>query len=508
MDLEAVLTDPEGFGLTTASDAQRAVCRVIAGEPLAELAANDNVIAMLGGQQSVALLPSAPPRLVCLGAAVRCAKSTIVAAAAVCAAYNGDCTGLANGEVPRINIVSVDLDKAKETFSKLVGAIVNSPHLSSLLVGRPGKDSVTIRNHSGWPVEIKMVAGARAGETLISRWCLGAIFDEAPRMLGQSDGVVNLDDALSAIRARMRPGAQIFLVGSLWAPRGPVFDLVQARFGKPGADVVVIIASGPQLRPDLYTPEYCAQIQLDDDRTYNSDVLSKFADPEDAMLSSVDVAACARANDNIIPFVYGQHYAAIMDPATRGNGWTLLILTMAPGELWQVVLAREWVGSRQAPLRASDVLAEMAADLLPYELFEVYTDQWGFDLLQNIAELANTGLVFTMLTRDDMTDGKRLETLFGKRQLSLPANRQLRADLIALKKRPRQQGGSQIVFPKTADGRHCDYAAALLLAMQALPEAAVANDAPTMTEDERLAIEMLVQTGRSPYNNALDRMMG
>jgi len=407
-----------------------------------------------------------------------------------------------------VPIISVRLDQANETFAKLVGAVTSSPHLASLLMGKPTADTIRIRNRSGWPVDIKVTAGSRAGQSLISRWLLGMIADEAPRMIGEEDGVINLSHSLTAIAARMRPGAQVFLVGSLWAPRGPVFDLVQERFGKPGEDCVVMIASGPQLRPELYTPEYCERIKQDNDMTYECDVMSRFAQPEDAMLSSVDVAACQRANDNIIPFKYGQQYAAIMDPATRGNGWTLVVLTMAPGEIWQVVLAREWVGSRQSPLRASDVLSEMAADLLPYELFEVHTDQWGFDLLQNIAELANTGLLFTMLTRDDEVDGKRLETLFGKRQLSLPANRQMRADLIALKKRPRQQGGSQIVFPKTADGRHCDYAAALLLAMQALPDAAIANDAPTMTEDERLAIEMLVQTGRQPFNNALDRMMG
>jgi hypothetical protein len=506
VNLEQLLTSPEGFCVDTASDAQRAICRIISGEPLEELA-TPTVAEILGGPQAMADLPAVRPRLVCLGAAVRCGKSTIVAAAALVAAYMGDCSGLKPGEVPRVTIVSVKLDQAAETYSKLVGAITQSPSLSALLIGKPTADSVKIRNHSGWPVEIKLLAGARAGQNLISKWLLGAIFDEAPRMLSQQDGVVNLDDALTAIQARMRPGAQIFLVGSLWAPRGTVFDLVQERFGKPGKDAVVIVANGPQLRPALYTPEYCERIRLDNDQTYESDVMSRFADPEDALFSSVDVAACRRKDDALISFVHGQQYIAVMDPATRGNGWTLVVMTQAASNLWQVVLAKEWVGSRQAPLRASEVLREMAEDLLPYELFEVFTDQWGFDLLQNIAELAETGLVFTMLTRDDSVDGKRLETLLGMRQISLPENRQLRADLIALKKKPRQQGGFQIIFARTADGRHCDYGAAVLLAMQVLPDAAVVKPAETMTEDERLAIEMMVQTGRNPYNNALDRML-
>src|SRR4051812_48462806 len=117
VNLELLLTDPEGFGVTEASDAQRAICRVIAGDPLAELAANDDVVSIMGGPQAVALAPTTPPRIVCLGAAVRCGKSTIVAAAALCAAYNGDCSGLKPGEVPRVVIISVRLDQASETFA-------------------------------------------------------------------------------------------------------------------------------------------------------------------------------------------------------------------------------------------------------------------------------------------------------------------------------------------------------------------------------------------------------
>jgi hypothetical protein len=327
-------------------------------------------------------------------------------------------------------------------------------------------------------------------------------------MLGQSDGVVNLDDALTALKARMRPGAQIDLVGSLWAPRGPVYELVSKRFGKPGADALVIIASGPQLRPDLYTPEYCERIRLDDDRTYESDVMSRFADPEDALLSSLDVGAATRNDDHALAWVPEQSYIAVMDPATRGNGWTLLVLTCPEPGKYQVVMAREWVGSRAQPLRASTVLSEMARELVYYQLNEVHTDQWGFDLLTDIAELAETGLSFSPLTREDETDGKELETLLGSRSLSLPDNANLKRDLIALRRRPRQQGGSQLVLPKTADGRHCDYAAALLLAMQVRPEPPQTQHAGRrILEDEQRALDHLAGMRERPMDTALDRLL-
>jgi len=504
MDLEELVTSPLGFGLTTASIPQRAVCRIMTGVPLGSYAKDPNVIQMLGGPEAVAMLPNVAPAEIVFGAAVRCAKSTIVAAKALRNAFLGDCSGLAPSEIPRVPIVSVDLDKAKETFSKLEGALTTSPELSKMLLDVKA-DSVLIRSDSGWPVEIKMIAGSRAGNTLVSRWCLGAIFDEAPRMQGQSDGIINLPDARTAIIARMRKGAQIDMVGSLWAPSGLVYKLVTEHFGKPTADLVVLIATGPMLRPDLYTPEYCEDIKRKDDRTYECDVMARFADPESALLPSVDIAAAFRPDDaqqNPEPY---HNYLAVMDPATRGNGWTLTLLTCTAPDRYSVALAVEWIGSRSEPLRPSTVLREMSELLTPFGVFDVWTDQHGYDFLTDIADLANTGLTFHLCERDDDTSSKMLLRLIEERRLSLPRNRTLQADLIAIKRRPRQGGGSIIVLPLTADGRHCDYAASLLLAMGRLPEAPSVPVVSTMTEDERIAVEFMEQRyGRT----AADRLAG
>lgn len=508
MDLEALLTKPEGFALTQASDVQRAVCRMMTGVPLGELATNPDVAAIVGGQTALANLPKAPPRMVVLCAAVRTAKSTMVAAKALRNAYLGDCSGLARGEIPRVPIVSVDLDKADETFSKLLGAL-ESPTLESLIVdGKERARSVLVRNISGRPVEIKVVAGARAGKSLVSRWCLGCIFDEAPRMIGAEDGVINLQHALTAIRARMRPGAQIDLVGSPWAPKGPVYELVQSRFGKPGDDVLVIVATGPQLRPGLYTPEYCERIKLEDDAAYEMDVLAHFADPEDALLSSVDVGAAVQSAPMLQSAVDGQHYVAIMDPATRGNGWTLGVLTCPEAGRYETCVAREWLGTRANPLRAGEVLREMAGILEPFGLYEVHTDQWGFDILQEVAELAETGLAFIPQTRDDDVAVKKLETLFGQHALAIPNEPKLKRDLIAMRKRPRQEGGFKVILPQTNDGRHCDYGAMMALAMQVLPDPPVVYRQPTVDTLEQEAIARLRDRQERPMDHAAESLFG
>lgn len=491
---------------------QRAICRAMTGEPIGELSSDANVIAIFGGQQACAELPRRAPDMVVLGAAIRCGKSTIVAAKALRNAYLGDCSDLAYGEVPRVAILSVDLDKSRETLSKITGAMLNSTRLRQLLVTPRGmespitKDSVFVRNRSGRTVEIKVVAGARSGQTLISKWLLGLIADEAPRLQGQEDGVINLDDALSAVVARMRPGAQIDLVGSLWAPRGKVFELITHRFGKPGPDLVVMVANGPQLRPELYTPEYCERIRKADDRAYEADVMSHFADPETVLIPSVEITAATRADEGLRATPY-MAYIAVIDPATRGNGWTLIVIGAKPQGGYELVLAREWIGSRAAPLKGSQVLPEIGAALEPYGIDAVHTDQAGYDHLVDIAELVHVSFELRLVTRDDDVACKRLPALFTERRLTLPDVKQLRADLIALKRRPKQGGGSAPVLPKTADGRHCDYGAAVLLAMQVLPEHAEAP-LPGLDEETLFCLKMQEQINQGPMHAAGMRLMG
>jgi hypothetical protein len=506
VNLELLLESKDGFCVPL-TPVQRAIARVMTGEPLLELANDPDVVTMLGGRNAIDSLPTVAPDMVVLGAAVRCGKSTLVAAKALRNAYLGDCSGLAPGEVPRVAILSVDLDKSRETFSKITGALLNSPVLSQLLVKPPGTDSVLVRNQSGRTVEIKCVAGSRAGKTLVSRWLLGFIGDEAPRMVGAEDGVVNLDDALSAIVARMRPGAQIDLVGSPWAPSGKFFELVTQRHGQPGKDVVVMVATGPMLRPALYTPEYCERIRLADDRAFEADVMARFADSETALLPSVDVTAATRQDSQMRP-VFGWEYVAVMDPATRGNGWTLVVVGSDGYGRFEVALVKEWVGSRARPLRASVVLGEIDAALEPYGITEVYSDQWGFDILQNVAELIETRFVLLKVDRDDEISSKRIVQLLTEHMIGLPDIKQLRQDLIAIKRRPRQAGGSQIVLPTTADGRHCDMGACMLIAAQVLPDAHKPKAIPALDDEEAFCMRARQVRSQGAMNTAASRLIG
>lgn len=448
--LEQLLTDPDYFGLTTATPLQRAICRVADGLPLGDLSTRDDVRSAIGGA------PAGRPAEVCIISGIRTAKSLTTAAAGIRMSQTCDVSRLGAGEIPRVSIVSLKLDLAGVIMQHLLGNMLAKPKLRALLLEHKA-DTVMVRHPTGRPVEIKVVAGARAGASLVARWSAGCIFDEAPRMVGQEDGVVNLDDMRAAVVGRLLPGAQIFTIGSPWAPFGPVYQMVLEHWRKPSARLVVVKAPAWHMNPIKWTPEECERLRVTDPTAYRTDCEAEFADAEEALIPTVALEQCTRETPLIEPRQDGHSYVAAMDPATRSNAWTLVIATRGEGKR-RIVCARQWQGSPVQPLDPRVVLAEIAEAVRAYGLASVETDQWSTDALRSIARPLGLNLAEWPATAADNAEmylelRRRIES----REVELPPDPIVRADLQRLRKRVTQTG-VQVVLPKTSDGRHCDYA--------------------------------------------------
>ncbi len=366
-DLECILTLPSGFGLATASPLQRALCRIADGVPLGSLAEHPDVASVVRG----ARLPDRPPSEVYVVSGVRCGKSLLAAAKAVQASQTVDMGRVPATEAPaRFSIVSLKLDLAKVPYQHLVGGVLRS--FRHLLVGEPTSDSVTLLHPSGRRAEVRVVAGAAAGGSLIARWSTGAVFDEAGRMHGADSAVVNFEHSRQAILGRLLPGAQLWAITSPHAPFGPIYQACATYCPEPSSmawvpskGLFIMRAPANLLNPYWWTAKRVRRLQEKDQGAYRTDVLGEFLDPESSLFTSAEIAAATRSGPLVLEPEPRRHYVAVMDPATRGNAWTLVVLSRSELGTVQVARCEQWQGDSLSPLSAEETLRKAATILRP-----------------------------------------------------------------------------------------------------------------------------------------------
>lgn len=477
--LEWKLTDPLAFGLTTASPLQRAICRIVDGLPLGDLAAHPDVRAGLGLRPDEQVAVVAPAEIAVLSG-IRTAKSLIAACGAFHMAVTCDVSSLRPGEIPRVSVVSLKKDLADVIMNHLVGSLKASPVLRSFMLGDPSGDGLLIRHPSGVPVEICVVAGARAGSSLVARWSAGAIFDEFPRMVGGDDGVVNWDDQRRAVVHRLLKGCSLWHIGSPDAPYGPAYEMVVEHHGKPSPELVVVRAPAPAMNPVYWTPERVEEARRVDPDAARTDIDAEFRTPDEALFSLESLKLCTRVAPDVVERKSGHAYYAAMDPATRGNGWTLVVVTRSQGKV-VVVRADEWIGSRDEPLDPEEVLEQIASILRTYGVSTVHSDQAMGDALVKLARQKGVGVLqWTFNGGERLRRYLAIRTQMDRGLLELPPVPHVRTDLLHIRKRVTPDG-VRAVLPQTSDGRHCDFGPALMLALtKALPDEDVAPPPPAV----------------------------
>ncbi len=420
--LESLLTLPAGFGLTTASPVQRAICRCFDGAPLGDLANDPDVVSAFGGWKAVEALPTERPLEAVLLAAIRSGKSLLAACLATHAALTCDCSGLRPGEVPRISIVSLTVDSARPTWEHLRSSVQSSPTLRPLLVSEPLSDSLLLRHPTGRAVEIAIVAAHRASAGLVARWSGGVIFEEAARMCDETQGEVNLDEMRRAILGRLLPGCMAIYVSSPWATGGSVYGWYQEAFGKPSRQRVVIKATGPQMNPSYWTPRRCEDLRTQDPTAYRSDVMSDFVGSDEALLDPIEVNASIVKGVSENQRVPGTNYAAAIDLATRAD---FSVLTIAHREYWKrpsgppldvlvIDVARCWSPSfvgkiLKAKIDVEQLEAEIAEVCKHFRITKVHADSWSFDTWE--AAFKKRGLKLVEESMAPAAQGRRFQML-------------------------------------------------------------------------------------------------
>jgi hypothetical protein len=479
MSLEELVTSPkpDGVGVTTATNVQRAIMRVLDGKPVGDTLWSDLLVQETFGGVRPEIRDEA---LILSG--VRGLKTVMAVCAAICMTQRVTFpTDLVAGEVPRVNFVSERKDLADTALDYLKGFVRTVPALKAILVEDPNAndDFVRLRHPTGATVELKVVAAARAGATLVSRWCAGMLFDEAPRMASDEDSVRGIEEMLRAVRSRMLPGAMIMYVGSPVGRIGPIYKMFTDNWQKPGAPIVVAKAKGPWLNPFWWTEDRIQALKAKDFDSYLTDVEADFRDIETSFFASRSIDSAVRQHPPVVAPEKGRKYTAIIDPATRRNAWTFGIAETEDNVRFRVCLAMQWIGSPTAPLRPTLVFAEMKPILESYGVETVISDQYAADAMRDIALTHGIGLSsITITPKLKMAMFQSLRVRLDSGLMELPPVEQLRDDLINVRLRVLRNGDPAIVLPETADGRHCDYAAMLGLLCGSYIEVSPGDDQP------------------------------
>jgi hypothetical protein len=228
--------------------------------------------------------------------------------------------------------------------------------------------------------------------------------------------------------------------------------------------MVVVKAPGWDLNPQLWTPQAVRDAEEKDPQAFRTDVAAEFAQPEESLITQDSLDAATRPAPLIETPKPGVQYSAAIDPATRGNAWTLIIACQE-GDKRRVALARQWIGSAAAPLRPGAILEEVARLCRAYRISVLDSDQYYGDALRDLAAQQKLVLVVHAWTeREKLAKFLALKTMFEQGMVEIPADQTLRSDLGRVKKVLKGSGAS-ISFPRTSDGRHCDYAPCLAMAL-------------------------------------------
>jgi hypothetical protein len=466
--LEELITSakPAGVGVKTATPVQRAIMHVLDGKLVPDELWDDPWEDFAVRKTFGDARPEVTDEVQVLSG-VRGLKTVMAVCAAICMTQRVSFpTDLVAGEEPRVNFVSERKDLADAALKYLKGFMRTIPCCRAILVEEPtdGADHVRVRHPSGEVIEIKVVAASRAGATLVSRWCAGMLFDEAPRMASNEDSVRGIEEMLSAVRSRMLPGARIMFVGSPVGRIGPMYKLFQDNFGKVGASVTVARAKGPWLNPYWWTPPRIQALKEKDFDTFLTDVEAEFRDVETSFFSSSSIENCMREDLLIVAPERGHKYTCIIDPATRRNAWTMGIVDTTDNVRFRVCLAMQWMGTPTAPLESRAVFREMKPILASYGIETCISDQYAADPLRELALLEGVGLSsVTITSKLKMMMNLALRVRLDSGLIELPPDEKVRDDLVNTRLRINRNGDPSIVLPETADGRHCDYSAMLAL---------------------------------------------
>jgi hypothetical protein len=413
---------------------------------------------------------ASPARQLVLRVGRRGGKSSTLCRVAVLEAVYGQ-HKIPPGDVGVVAIVSVSRDQSAERL-KTCRAILDALRI------RYHADATTVIL-DGKRVAIKTFAATMSGVVGFTGIC--AICDEVSYWRDADTGANPATQVLASLRPTLatQPNARIFLSSS---PLGRL-DAHARAFDQGGGTFQQVAHAPSWVANPTLTEAYTHTLEEDEDRWKREYAAIPLETDESSLLSaglvdratrrlnacsSVDLSARLLATDE--PPSPLCSYVAAMDPGFVRNPWTFVICAKrwVGGKIKRsVVLSRQWRGTASKPLEPERVLLEIAPFCRLYRCDGVHSDQYEKYGLQDIAKRPGIDLGIWPETRTSvqkLASYEQMQQWLSDDEVELPDDPVVRGDLLAIRQRLTANGFT-IQLPETADGRHADYAPAIVLGL-------------------------------------------
>jgi hypothetical protein len=272
-----------------------------------------------------------------------------------------------HGTIATVAFVSVDRKEATDrllTVQKILTA------LGVPFVPLEGGRGIRLANK---PIAFRVYTASISGVS--GGTCIFACCDEVSKWRDLRTGTNPATEVLASLKPALvtMPKAKLVLISS---PLGRL-DLHAKEYERGETDKQMIAYAPTWVANPSVTEEWTHGEEPNEGRWKREYAAIPLEEDEEGLLSTVLLDRSTRTT-MVVPRAPLHSYVAAMDPATRGDAWTLAVATKrwVDGRLKRsVVRAKEYHGTSTAPLDPAAVLADVARELAAYGLTSVYSDQ-------------------------------------------------------------------------------------------------------------------------------------
>lgn len=360
------------------------------------------------------------------------------------------------GEILRVQVIAPSRQQCRVIFGYVRALIHEIPTLEAMIVAETA-ESITLSN--GRMIEI----GTANSRTLRGYQFIAFISDETCHLTDEDTASNPLSEILTAVEPSLAAiGGQLFMVSSVYARTGTVYETYQQTFGKNDPETLSTLAATRTMNPTV--PEGVIQRAIERDGSKaRAEWLSIFRDDLENLFVRDALTAVTPAGRRELPRVAGISYRGGLDIAS-GVGRTTDSAVGAVGHTeirnGVEIAVLDAICEVQPPFSPAEACAKLGEFYRRYGVHTVVSDRWGSQFVIEAMQRHGVRVVQAAKPKSDLY--LELATIVNSKACELLDSPRLIGQLAALERATGRGGRDSVDHPKNG---HDDVAngAALVL---------------------------------------------